>query len=249
MPNTNSFKRQQAKFETSFLTLPSGMDTINDGRDGIMSSNPLLEVRNLSVSFKNKILIHDLSFCLKKEERISISGKSGCGKTTLLKCLMGFALPDEGSIFFEGQELDEKTVWPLRRKIGYVPQEPDLGSQTVIDFLRIPFHFMSNRNLRWDADRVKDLFQLFHLEEELLEKKAPLLSGGEKQRIALISALLLERDFYLLDEVTSALDEETKSAVIQYLGGREDLSLLFVTHDNEIKALSHKVFSLKKGSK
>ena len=171
------------------------MDTINDGRDGIMSSNPLLEVRNLSVSFKNKILIHDLSFCLKKEERISISGKSGCGKTTLLKCLMGFALPDEGSIFFEGQELDEKTVLPLRKKIGYVPQEPDLGRQTVF------------------------------------------------------SALLLERDFYLLDEVTSALDEETKSAVIQYLGGREDLSLLFVTHDNEIKALSHKVFSLKKGSK
>lgn len=225
------------------------MDTISVGRNRIMSSDPILEVRDLSVSFKNKILIHNLSFRLEKGERISISGKSGCGKTTLLKCLMGFALPDEGAIFFEGQGLDEKTVWQLRKKIGYVPQEPDLGSQTVFDFLRIPFHFKSNRNLRLDGDQVKDLFKLFHLEEELLEKKAPLLSGGEKQRIALISALLLERDFYLLDEVTSALDEDTKSAVVRYLQRREDLSLLFVTHDHEIKALSHKVFFLKKGSK
>jgi putative ABC transport system ATP-binding protein len=229
------------------LTLPSGMDTINDGRDGIMKSDPLLEVRDLAVSFKNKALIHNLSFCLKKGERISISGKSGSGKTTLLKCLMGFAHPDAGFIFVEGQVLDERSVWPLRQKIGYVPQEPDLGSQRVEDFLQHPFQFKANRNLRWDEARVRDLFELFHLEEELLEKKTPHLSGGEKQRIALISALLMERNLYLFDEITSALDDETRKIVIHYLRERKDLTLLFVTHDTEIKALSHKVFSLKKG--
>jgi putative ABC transport system ATP-binding protein len=214
-----------------------------------MNNDPILEVRHLSLSFKNKELILDLSFALKKGERISISGKSGSGKTTLLKCLMGFAFPDKGSIFFEGQKLDEKTVWPLRQKIGYVPQEPDLGSQAVGEFLKFPFQFKSNRNLKWDVDRVKHLFELFHLEEDLFEKKAPLLSGGEKQRIALTSALLMEREIYFFDEITSALDEGTKKAVVRYLSERQDLSVLFVTHDQEIKAMSDRILLLKKGTK
>lgn len=214
-----------------------------------MNNDPILEVRHLSLSFKNKEMIRDLSFAMKKGERISISGKSGSGKTTLLKCLMGFAFPDKGSIFFEGQKLDEKTVWALRQKIGYVPQEPDLGSQAVGEFLKIPFQFKSNRNLKWDSDRVKHLFELFYLEEDLLEKKTPLLSGGEKQRVALTSALLMEREIYFFDEITSALDEGTKKAVVRYLRERQDLSVLFVTHDQEIKAMSDRILSLKKGTK
>jgi len=214
-----------------------------------MNTDPLLEVRNLSLSYQKKVLIHDLSFSLSKGDRISVSGKSGSGKTTLLKCLMGFARPDAGRIFLRGQEIDDRSVWPLRQQIGYVPQEPELGSQRVEDFLNHPFQFKSNRHLRWDRTRIRELFELFHLEEELVEKRTSLLSGGEKQRIALISALLLERELYLLDEITSALDDETKKIVIRYLKERQDLTLFFVTHDTEIKAMSQTVFTLKKDTK
>lgn len=240
------------RFNKAFLTFAGRADTIIDSlrktKPLKMKSEISVEVEGLSLSFKNKVLISDLSFSLRAGERISVSGKSGSGKTTLLRCLLGFAYPQEGTIFIEGRKLDDRSVWPLRRKIGYVPQEPDLGNQRLEEFLRMPFFFKANRELRWDVYRVHELFSAFQLEEELLGKKTTQLSGGEKQRAALIAALLLERRTYLLDEVTSALDDDTKKAVLVYLRERKDLSLLFVTHDKEIKEMSHNVFSLNKGS-
>ena len=211
-----------------------------------MNADTVLEIRNLSVRFKNTTLIQDLSFALKKGERASLTGKSGSGKTSLLRCILGFSLPASGGIFIKGEELTEKTVWSLRREIGFVPQEPDLGNQVVERLLELPFHFKSNRNRYWDENRILELLHIFHLEEDILHKKTTLLSGGEKQRIALISALLLERGIYLLDEVTSALDDETRKAVVDYLLEREDLSFLFVTHDRDIKAKSHWTHTLVK---
>ncbi len=211
-----------------------------------MKKNTVLEIRDLSLHFKSKRLFHNLFLSLEKGEKATITGKSGSGKTSLLKCILGFFRPDKGTIAIKGKVLTEHSVWRARLNIGFVSQEPDLGDVTVLEFLRHPFFFKANKSLRWDECFLHKLLHTFHLEKDLLQKKTTLLSGGEKQRISLLSSLLLKREIYLLDEVTSALDDETRMAVIEYLKQQETSTFLFVSHDKDIKAMSHKTFTLRK---
>ncbi len=211
-----------------------------------MKKNTILEISDLSLRFKEKRLFHNLVLSLEKGEKATITGKSGSGKTSLLKCILGFFRPDTGTITIDGKVLTEQSVWRARLNIGFVAQEPDLGDLTVLEFLRHPFSFKANKTLNWDEIFLHELMHAFHLEKDLLQKKASLLSGGEKQRIALLSSLLLKREIYLLDEVTSALDDETRMAVIEYLRQQEACTFLFVSHDNDIKAMSHKTLTLRK---
>ncbi|MFC2167470.1 ATP-binding cassette domain-containing protein [Acidobacteriota bacterium] len=211
-----------------------------------MNGNKVLEVLNLSLNFHSKCLFHNLSFSLEKGEKAIITGKSGSGKTSLLKCLMGFSLPDRGTITIKGNVLSEYSIWKTRRNIGFVPQEPELGDTTVLDFLKRPFSFKANKSLQWDDSLLDELLFTFHLDRDNLHKNSKLLSGGEKQRIALLSSLLLKREIYFLDEVTAALDDETRRSVIEYLRDQDNVTFLFVSHDKEIKALSHKTITLKK---
>lgn len=209
-----------------------------------MSIEKILEVQDLELRFQTKHLLSDFSFSLSTGQKIGFTGKSGTGKTTFLKCLMGFVQPDSGRIYINEQELTAKNVWNLRSQIGFVPQEPDLGQQNIWSFLSVPFRFKANRHLHLDKKSVVEFFHTFHLEAELLEKESRLLSGGEKQRVALISALLLERKIYFFDEVTSALDAETKRAVVDYFRSQTGLSALFVTHDQNILAMCDSVYAL-----
>ncbi len=211
-----------------------------------MKRDIILEIRDLSLHFKSKRLFHNLFLSIEKGEKATITGKSGSGKTSLLKCILGFFRPDTGTITIDGKVLTEQSVWRARLNIGFVAQEPDLGDLTVLEFLQHPFIFKANKTLNWDEIFLHELMQTFHLEKNLLQKEASLLSGGEKQRIALLSSLLLKREIYLLDEVTSALDDETRMAVIEYLRQQETCTFLFVSHDNDIKAMSHKTLTLRK---
>ena len=211
-----------------------------------MKDNNILEVLNLSLNFNSKRLFHNLSFSLEKGEKAIITGKSGSGKTTLLRCLMGFSHPDSGTITIKGRTLSEHSVWKARQNIGFVPQEPDLGDKTVLEFLKHPFSFKSNKTLRWEDNFLHKLMSTFHLDRDNLQKKTKLLSGGEKQRIALLSSLLLKREIYFLDEVTAALDDETRASIIDYLKQQNDITFLFVSHDKKIKDMSHKIISLNK---
>lgn len=205
---------------------------------------PLLEVRQMGLRFQNKHLISDLDFSLEAGQKISVKGKSGSGKSSLLRCILGFVVPASGSIHFKGEKLSERTIWNLRRCIGYVPQEPELGDLEVLAFLEKPYQYRANHRQALDRARLKGLFAAFHLDEELLHKSSRLLSGGEKQRIAMISALLLDREFYLFDEATSALDADTRLAVVTYLHEMQGLSALFVTHDPHLLELSDKVIAI-----
>ncbi|MCK4337039.1 MAG: ATP-binding cassette domain-containing protein [Candidatus Aminicenantes bacterium] len=203
-----------------------------------------LEVKNLSLYYKQKWVLRNFSLSCARGKITAVTGQSGVGKTTLLKCILGFTQPGSGDIFLDGEKLTLKTVWDFRQRIGYVQQEPVLGTGIVRDILRQPFLFKANRHLQWKNRQVEDLFESFLLEPDLLTKRVPTLSGGEKQRIALISALMLEREFYLFDEITSALDELTERAVLHYIEGRKDLSILAVTHDKQFLLISDSVFHM-----
>ncbi len=204
----------------------------------------LLDVKNLGIRFAEKQVLHELSLAVWPGEKIVVRGASGSGKSTLLRCLLGFLIPQAGSIAIDGTVLDANTVWRLRRRIGYVPQEPEMGVGTVRDLLARPFAYRANRLLENDSARILSLCRAFLLDERLLEENLSTLSGGEKQRVALISSLLLHRDLYLLDEATSALDDQAKRSVVRYFKRRKDLTIVAVTHDRTFLDLSDRVLSL-----
>lgn len=207
----------------------------------------LLQLRSLSLRFGDRIIFRDLNLKVETGEKIAVTGESGSGKTTLLGCMIGFHSPDSGMVSIQGQELSGDSVWELRGRIGYVPQEPDLGEGTVREILERPFAYRANRNLTYDPSRVGEIFREFRLDEELLGQTAARLSGGEKQRVALISSLLLERTLYLLDEVTSALDERTRDAFLAYCRRRRDIAMIAVTHDRDLINHCGRIYHLEAG--
>lgn len=195
------------------------------------------------------MVLRGFSLALGPGEKALLTGPSGCGKSTVLRCFLGFVVPEAGSVHIEDKELTPVSVWPLRRRIAYVAQEPDLGTGTAMEALERPFHYRANAALRGNLDRVLEWFERFRLGRDLLRKDVGDLSGGEKQRIALISAILLDRPVFLLDEITSALDRASQQAVSDYFRGREDATVLVVAHDPEAFSFVPRVIELPGHSK
>lgn len=190
-----------------------------------------IEIESLTVQFGGRRIVNQFSLAVAPGERVTICGESGVGKTTVLRCLMGFAAPLSGSVRIDGQPLDSNSVWPLRRRIAYVQQEPELGRGTVREILERPFEYRANVALRKNLDRLPQHLERFHLPQRLLDEDASSLSGGEKQRLAIIAAIVLDRPIHLLDEPASALDGESRRAVIEYYQERAELTVLCAAHD------------------
>ena len=125
-----------------------------------------------------------------------------------------------------------------------MPQEADLGPGPVRRILRQPFEYRANANLRCNDQLLLDIFDRLHLPAHLLDKDIKDLSGGEKQRVAIVSAILLNRSIVLLDEAASALDRENALAVADYFREQRDLTIVSAAHNAQILPLSEHVVSL-----
>ncbi len=204
----------------------------------------ILELEDIRLTARGHVLLDGFSLAVERGARCTLTGPSGCGKTTLLKCILGFAEPDAGEIRIFGTALMPRTVWELRRRVAWVPQEPELGAGTALDAIVRPLRFRANRGLGARGRRIRELAAAFGLAEGVLETPVTKLSGGEKQRIALVAALLLERPLLLLDEASSALDPESRAAVAAYLRSLEDTTILSVAHDPDLFPLGGPVVRL-----
>ncbi len=191
----------------------------------------MIRFENVGVSFAGKRLFHGFSLSVGTGERIALTGESGTGKSTVLGCLLGFVMPDDGTIEVEGTRLEPSTVWAIRRRIAYVPQEADLGGGTVDSFLQRPFQYAANRPLHDNLQRGPALFEALGLKPGLETAAVASLSGGEKQRIALAAALLLDRPILVTDELTSALDRQSAERVSELLLQQQGLTMLGVVHE------------------
>jgi ABC-type iron transport system FetAB ATPase subunit len=205
---------------------------------------PAVEIDELVLRFGVQTVFEHFSLAVQTGQKILISGYSGSGKSSLLRCLLGFVVPQQGSIKIEGTLLDGKTVWRLRKRIGYIAQEPQLGDGIVRELLQREFSWKANCFLRYDDECTLRLCERFFLSGNLLDKNIQELSGGEKQRVALISAILLQRSIYLLDEATGALDADSKKAVLDYFVARPDLTVLMVSHDTSLSSIADRVVHL-----
>ncbi len=203
-----------------------------------------LEAREVEVRFGKQQVLRRFSISVKPGGKATLTGPSGCGKSTVLRCFLGFVVPDAGAVCINGTPLTAETVWDLRKHLAYIAQEPDLGTGTTAEILERPFHFRANAGLRGNLGRIGELFERFNLPRELLSKDVTALSGGEKQRVALVSAVLLDRDIFLLDEVTSALDKTSRKVVGEYFRTREDATMLCVAHDQDVFSFADQIIEL-----
>lgn len=213
-----------------------------------MDKEAAIKIDNLTVRFGGRKVVQRFGLCLEPGDKVTLTGRSGSGKSTVLHCILGFVESDEGAIYIEGERLTRESVWRLRTRLAYVAQEPDVGFGRVREILERPFAYRVNAAMRGNLSRTPGLFDLFMLPTLLLDKDIATLSGGEKQRVAIISSVLLERRIFLLDEASSALDDVAKRAVAEFFGSRGDLTVLSVSHDTAGFDFSDRVVELPGGS-
>ena len=197
----------------------------------------MFRLEHLTKQFSDQFVLEDFSFDIQEGEKIIVSGRSGIGKTTLFRLLLGFEQPDSGKIYFENELLTEITVWNLRRRVAYVSQDLNIGRGNLQTFFNETLSLKANAEYKNSSlDELEELLNAFELPDTLLQKNIEELSGGEKQRVAIINALLLKRNIFFLDEITSALDKSLKSKVLDYFLLNPTFTVLSISHDNYLPA-------------
>lgn len=192
----------------------------------------ILNIENLTFKDKDNIIIDDICLDVDKGDCISIIGESGGGKSTFLRLLADLISPSKGEIKYIGKNYLSYDPIELRRKISYCTQLPYLFGNTVKENLEFPFKI---RKKEVDKNRIKELLEVFNLDETYLSKDINSLSGGEKQRISLIRNLIFIPDILLLDETTSALDDDNAIIVEKYIKklNESGVTIIWVTHNDE----------------
>ncbi len=204
-----------------------------------------LEFKNISLQLGGKQLFKEFNLKVKSGEKILLKGPSGSGKSSLMRLALGFVQPGEGEVRIDGEKLDSQNVWSFRQRIAFVPQNQTIGSGTVKDFICDILEYRANRHLKYTEEQMLTCFKQFDLEANKLHQDISKLSGGEKQRVVLVLALLLDRELYLLDEVTSAIDEALRHKVINHLAGLPEKTMIVISHDHDWEAYDFKKIQLK----
>lgn len=206
----------------------------------------IIRYENVGIYFGNKKVLSNFSLCIPKGKKVLMKGRSGTGKSTLFKILLGFEKLSEGSVHYRGRPLSPQVAWQVRKEVAYVSQDTDLGEGPVKDLLEEVRAYRPNRE-KMNPEKLNMLINEFELEKDILEKNFENLSGGEKQRIGILIALLLERDIFLLDEATSALDSGLKKKVADYFLNQKDWTLFVISHDREWEREEVEIVEIGKG--
>ena len=208
--------------------------------------HPIIRFDQVSVIAREKTILSNISFALYPGEKAALCGKSGSGKSSVLKTLLGLHTLKKGMVYFQEQALTPASVQVIRSCTAYIGQEPMLGADTVRAALLLPFQFKAHRDHKPTEAQLIAVLQRLQLPAAILRQESSRISGGEKQRIALARGLLLGKKLYLLDEVTSALDEGSKQAVFEVFSDPE-LTVLSVAHDPEWLARCTVIYELDAG--
>ena len=211
----------------------------------------MLEVKNLKKNFGKTKVLKKIDFKIEKGDRLAIIGQSGCGKSTILRCINQLEMPSSGEIIFEGKNILENTdMTKIRRKIGMVFQQFNLFENlTVLDNITlapIKLKIMSKE----EADiKAKKLLKSIGLENKK-DNYPSQLSGGQKQRVAIIRTLIMNPDIILFDEPTSALDPEMVEEVEQLIKqiAEDGMTMIIVSHEmNFVRNCANKLLFIDEG--
>lgn len=191
----------------------------------------MIELKNIDLSFEDKDIFKGLNLNIERNDKVIFTGRSGVGKSSIFSMILGFIQPDTGKIIFNGIEIDETSVWDIRKKISYVDQDAVSGDGKVWDWIEMISGFNANSDADFTKNKILKTAENFDIESALFEKDISELSGGERQRMSILVSVLLDRDVFMLDEITSSLDDDLKSKTAEYFINREDVTVLAISHD------------------
>ena len=218
--------------DLSDLVLPDRV--LKDKRDS--SSESILKVEGLSVSYgDNPAIIDDMSFSLKKGERLAIVGKNGAGKSTLAKALCGF-VPSQGKLTYKGQDISQDSITERSERIGFVLQNPNqMISQTMIfDEVALGLRLRGIEETEVE-ERVHEVLKTCGLYSF---RKWPIsaLSFGQKKRVTIASILVLKPEIIILDEPTAGQDYKTYTDIMNFLDSlqKQGHTIVMITHDMQL---------------
>lgn len=196
-------------------------------------TSSLIHIENVSFSYKSgKHILQGLNLEIHKNKLIIINGESGAGKSTLLKLFNRFYDVSDGRIMFHDKDIRDYKIDELRKSVLYLPQIPYAIEGTIEDNLTFPFSFQVHKDSRYNAEEAGEWLDYFQLNLPI-DHDARTLSIGQRQRIALIRAMLLKSEVLLLDEPCSALDSANRRLIeqkIESLIDSGDITVIMATH-------------------
>jgi peptide/nickel transport system ATP-binding protein len=230
---------------------------------------PFFEFKGLSKHFALKTnffgrptrrltAIDDVSLSISKGQTLGLVGESGSGKSTMARLLLRLLLPDEGTLFFKGRDMEEfgkKALRRFRQRVQIVFQDPystlnpRMSAGSMIEEPLVYYRYYSGRKER--MDRVGELLEQVKLGADFYNRYPHELSGGQRQRVAIARVLALNPEFLILDEAVSALDVSIQAEILnllQELKRLYDLTYVFITHDfSVVRFMSDRIAVMKEG--
>jgi peptide/nickel transport system ATP-binding protein len=233
-------------------------------------TEPLLLIKDLHVWYELRRFgfchagyvkaVDGVSFGLDEGETVAVVGESGCGKSSLMKTILGLNVPTSGDVFFDGENLSELNGNDLRKyrfKVGYVQQDPYGALPPFMKIQKIleePLIISGMKNKEARLERIHKVMSevKLHPVEDYLQKFPHMLSGGQQQRIVIARAMLREPRLIVADEPVSMLDASVRVEILKLMRALQlshGLSVIYITHDlSTVKYFSRRIFVMYAGN-
>jgi len=207
----------------------------------------MLKIKDLHIKYDNeKEVVNGLSFAVADGEVVCLCGGSGCGKTSILKAILGY-VDYTGDILLDNTRMTDENTNELRTHMAYVPQEFVMPLETVRDMVQAVMDLDANTACRPSETSLQEEWKQLGLAPHLLQKQSRELSGGQRQRVMLSVSGLLGRRLLLVDEPTSALDADNTRIVAEYiirLARRDKMAVLAVSHSEVFASMCDRIIEL-----
>ena len=213
----------------------------------------MINVKNISKSYKDAIVLNNVSLEINKGDFTAVMGPSGSGKSTLLYSISSMDNPDEGEVIFEGidvYKLSESELSKFRlNKMGFVFQNSQmLKNLSIFDNIILPGMVAKRESIEVVRARATELMSKMGI-EDIKDRDIREVSGGQLQRAAICRAMINSPEILFMDEPTGALNSEAASQVMEILKklNQEGISIMLVTHDSKMASMAKKVIYIKDG--
>ena len=230
----DSYQKAMASFRR-ILNLKNTLPTIDNGNEKLTSFNKNIEISNLNFEYvKNFPVLNDVSIDINKGQTTAIVGSTGSGKSTLIKLILRLYDSTSGEIKFDGKNIRDLELDSLRNKIGLVSQDIFLFEGTV--FENIAYGNLDAKDEEvWEAAKLSESDKFINLlpnkENTIVGERGQKLSGGQRQRISIARAILKNPEILILDEATSAVDNETEAAIQRSINTlKEGRTVIAIAH-------------------